>query len=359
MRQTGVGFFIGRAVSLAAMLVLFVSGYASAAAGMENPAPAHSTTRITILYDAFGKNASMQKDWGYAALVEVAGKRILFDTGDDSDILAHNAKAAGVDLTKLDFVVMSHRHGDHIGGLSYLLSVNPKVKIYAPKDGFGGVFGSDKPSTFYRKDDKLPAEMRYYDGNPPPVMRLGTAWPGANIELVDKSTEILPGITLIAQVSDAPGTRELKELSLALNTPDGLILIVGCSHPGIENIVAEAARINPRIHLIAGGFHLVTAADPAIAHVVTALHETYHAEWIAPGHCTGEPTFEALKRAFGEHYLYAGVGTVLDLGTIRQARSVAWGSEDHANYRRLLGRSDDLQAPDTQAPQLARFNPSD
>jgi 7,8-dihydropterin-6-yl-methyl-4-(beta-D-ribofuranosyl)aminobenzene 5'-phosphate synthase len=359
MRQTGVRFFIGRAVSLAAMLVLFVSGYASAAAGMDNAAPAHSTARITILYDAFGKDASMQKDWGYAALVEVAGKRILFDTGDDPDTLAHNAKAAGVDLTKLDFVVMSHRHGDHVGGLSYLLSVNPKVKIYAPNDGFGGVFGSEKPSTFYRKDEKLPAEMRYYDGNPPPVMRLGKAWPGANIELVDKSTEILPGTTLIAQVSDAPGTRELTELSLALNTPDGLILIVGCSHPGIENIVAEAARINPHIHLIAGGFHLVTAADPAIAHVVTALHETYHVEWIAPGHCTGEPTFEALKRAFGEHYLYAGVGTVLDLGAILQASSVAWDFEDHANYRQLSGRSDDLPSADTQAPQLARSIPSD
>lgn len=359
MRQTGVGVFVGRVLSLAAMLVLFISGYASAAAGKESAAPAHSTARITILYDAFGKDASMQKDWGYAALVEVAGKRILFDTGGDPDIFAHNVKAAGVDLTKLDFVVMSHRHGDHVGGLSYLLTVNPKVKIYAPNDGLGGVFGSDKPSSFYRKDEKLPAEMRYYDGNPPPVLRLGKAWPGANIELVDKSTEISPGITLIAQVSETPGTRELKELSLALDTPEGLILIVGCAHPGIEGIVAEAAKINPHIRLIAGGFHLVTADDTAIAHVVTALHETYHIEWIAPGHCTGEPAFEALKRAFGERYLFAGVGTVLDLGATRQARSVAWDFEDHANYRRLLGRSDDLPMPDTQAPQLARPTPSD
>lgn len=359
MRKTGVFSFIGRAVPLAAILVLFVSGYASAAAGMKPAAPAHSATRITILYDAFGKDASMQKDWGYSALVEVAGKRILFDTGGDPDIFAHNAKAAGVDLTKLDFVVMSHRHGDHIGGLSYLLSVNPKVKIYAPKDGFGGVFGSDKPGTFYRKDDKLPAEMRYYDGNPPPVIRVGKAWPGANIELVDKTTEILPGITLIAQVSDVPGTLELKELSLAVNTADGLVLVVGCAHPGIENIVAEAARINPRIHLVAGGFHLVTAADPAIAHTVTALHDTYHVEWIAPGHCTGEPTFAALKRAFGEHYLYAGLGTVIDLGTISRARSTALDLEDHASYRRLLASSDDQPVPDTPATRLVLSTRSD
>ena len=67
------------------------------------------------------------KDWGYAALVEINGKRILFDTGDHPANLAQNVKAKRVGLAKLDFVVLSHRHSDHVGGLSYLLSVNPKV----------------------------------------------------------------------------------------------------------------------------------------------------------------------------------------------------------------------------------------
>src|SRR5579862_5749557 len=224
------------------------------------PTPAAAETpRITVLYDAFGKDASMTKDWGYAALVEIAGKRILFDTGDDPVIFAKNVKAKGVDLTKLDFVVLSHRHGDHVSGVSYLLSVNPKVKIYAPKDGLGGIFGSDVANTFYRKDETLPAEKRYYGGTPPEIMKLGTVFPGANIQLIDKTTELVPGITLIALVSDAPGTKEMKELSLAVNTADGIVLVVGCSHPGIESIVAEAAKINPHIHFIAGGFHLVVA----------------------------------------------------------------------------------------------------
>ena len=69
---------------------------------------------ITILYDAFGRDTSMRKDWGFAALVEIAGKRILFDTGDDREIFAANVKAKSVDLTKLDFVILSHRHGDHM-----------------------------------------------------------------------------------------------------------------------------------------------------------------------------------------------------------------------------------------------------
>ncbi len=322
--------------------------------------PATETARITVLYDAFGKDAAMTKDWGYAALVEINGKRILFDTGDDPAIFAKNVKAKGVDLTKLDFVVLSHRHGDHVGGFSYLLTVNPKVKIYAPKDGLGGIFGSDIPSKFYRKDEALPAEMRYYGGTPPEIMKLGTVFPGANIQLIDKTTELVPGITLIALVSDAPGTKELKELSLAINTPDGIVLVVGCSHPGIESIVAETAKINPHIHFIAGGFHLVVAQDPAIEKVATTLHDTYKVDYIAPGHCTGEPTFAALQRTFGDHYLYAGLGTTLDLGANPRAASDrrAIGVLDEGDlrtYRTLLASSDDFRDSAPEAVRLAQI----
>ena len=241
------------------------------------------------------------------------------DTGNDADIFAANVKAEGVDLRTLDFVVLSHRHSDHMAGLNYVLSVNPTVKIYAPKEGFG-IYGSSLPSSFYRKDETLPPEMRYYGGVPPQIMKFGAAWRRADFELIDKTTEIAPGMTLIALVSDAPGTKELKELSLAVNTPEGMVLVVGCSHPGIEKIVEAAASINPKIHLVAGGFHLVVAPDEVIAKAVTALKDTFKVENIAPGHCTGEPTFAALKKAFGEQYLYAGLGTC----TYRLKRKLAW-----------------------------------
>ncbi len=303
--------------------------------------------QVTILYDAFGKPSAMQKDWGFAALVEYGGRRILFDTGDDPDILAQNAKAKGVDLSKLDFVVMSHRHGDHMGGMAYLLSVNPKVKIYAPKENFG-VYGFSLPSSFYRKDESLPAEQRYYDGAPPQVMKFGSAWPGANFELIEKTTEVAPGIHLIALVSDKPTTLELRELSLAIDTPDGIVLVVGCAHPGIDKIVEAASAINKRIHLIAGGFHLVVATDPDIQKIATALRDTWHVDYVAPGHCTGEPTFAALKRAFGDRYLYAGLGTTIALGPTPRAASEARRNVTQAldelditSYRALLARSDD------------------
>jgi 7,8-dihydropterin-6-yl-methyl-4-(beta-D-ribofuranosyl)aminobenzene 5'-phosphate synthase len=297
-------------------------------------------SRITILYDAFGTDPSMSKDWGFSALVEIAGKRILFDTGNDAEVFAANVKAKQVDLKTLDFVVLSHRHSDHMAGLNYVLSVNPTVKIYAPKEGFG-IYGSSLPSSFYRKDETLPPEMRYYDGAPPQIMKFGAAWRGANFELIDKTTEIAPGMTLIALVSDAAGTKELKELSLAINTPEGMVLVVGCSHPGIEKIVEAAAAINPKIHLIAGGFHLVVASDDVVAKTVATLKDTFKVESIAPGHCTGEPTFAALKQAFGDRYLYAGLGTTLPLGAnTRRGEGPALQQDDLTTYRKLARRED-------------------
>jgi 7,8-dihydropterin-6-yl-methyl-4-(beta-D-ribofuranosyl)aminobenzene 5'-phosphate synthase len=156
-----------------------------------------------------------------------------------------------------------------------------------------------------------------------------------------------------------PGTRELKELSLAIDTADGIVLIVGCSHPGIENIVAEAAKINPHIHFIAGGFHLVAAPDPAIEKIATTLHDTYKADYIAPGHCTGEPTFAALQKTFGDHYLYAGLGTILNLGANPRTASDrgAIGVLDESDvrtYRSQIAQNDDASDGEPAIAHLAQ-----
>jgi len=293
-----------RHISLRALAVFILLLAHMAVAGTPN--------RVTILYDSFGKSPTLTMDWGFAALIEYGGKRILFDTGNNAQVFEHNVKAAGVDLQKLDFVVMSHRHGDHMGGLAYLLKVNPTVKIYAPKER-SGVYGDDQPSsTWYRKDPSLPTEQRYYRGAPPEIIHMGEAWPSANFQLIDKNIEIVPGMYLIALVSDKPGTLELRELSLAIRTPHGVVLVVGCSHPGVEHIVQEASAID-HINILFGGLHQIQAPDPEVERIARVLHDQYKLDRIAPGHCTGEPEFAALKKTFGDHYLYAGVGSVVDL----------------------------------------------
>jgi len=275
-------------------------------------AVAQPVNRVTVLYDAFGKSPELTKDWGFSALVEYEGKRILFDTGNNAQIFERNIKGLKVDLRKLDFVVISHRHADHTSGLNYLLTVNPAVKIYTPDEPFGS-FARGVPNDFYRKDESLAAPMRYFGGNPPQMLTAGTPWPQANFIPVSSPTEVVPGIYLIPTISQTPGTLELRELSLAIRTANGLIIVDGCSHAGVEKILDAAVKVDPHVHILFGGLHLVKASDADIQRIAAALHDQWKLDFIAPGHCTGEPTFAALQKMFGDHYIYAGLGSVVNI----------------------------------------------
>ena len=308
------------------------------------PASAQSGSgEITVLYDAFGKTSTMQKDWGFSALIEYGGKRILFDTGNNADIFAHNVEAKGIDLKQLDFAVVSHRHGDHTSGLNHLLKVNPGVKIYAPQENFG-VFGAALPGTFYRRNESLPAEMRYFDGKPPETLRFGSPWPEGNFTWITKTTEVAPGFHLILLNGTWGVDLEVKEISLAIDTPDGIVLIVGCSHATIEKTVEAAkAAINKPIHLVLGGTHLLPANDEQIRTIAASLRDKWEVRYLAPVHCTGEAAFAILKDAFGDRYVYAGLGTTVLLGskiTVKaeagQPAKNAMDDEDFRSYRQAM-----------------------
>jgi 7,8-dihydropterin-6-yl-methyl-4-(beta-D-ribofuranosyl)aminobenzene 5'-phosphate synthase len=314
------------------------------AAAAEEAAPASgSAAQITVLYDAFGKTSTMKKDWGFSAYIEYGGKKILFDTGNNAEIFAHNVQAKGIDLTKLDFAVVSHRHGDHTSGLNYLLKINPAVKIYAPQENFG-VFGAALPGTFYRRNEALPSSMRYFDGNPPEQLRFGSPWPEANFSWVSKTTEIAPGFHLISLTGKWGADFELREISLAMDTPDGIVLIVGCSHTTIEAIVqATKEATGKSIHLILGGTHLLPAKDDQIKAIAASLHDQWKVDFIAPVHCTGEPAFAILKESFGDKYVYAGLGSTVVLGPqiivkaeAGQPVQRAMDAEDYRSYRLAL-----------------------
>ena len=114
-------------------------------------------------------------------------------------------------------------------------------------------------------------------------------------------------------VSDEPGTREMRELSLALRTSNGLVLVAGCSHPGIERILAASRSVQDRVDAIFGGLHLLLTDEPEIQRIANALRDKWRVSQIAPGHCTGEPAFLALREVFGDRYVYAGLGDSVDL----------------------------------------------
>jgi 7,8-dihydropterin-6-yl-methyl-4-(beta-D-ribofuranosyl)aminobenzene 5'-phosphate synthase len=275
------------------------------------PCVAQEPKRITILYDAFGPPSALQKDWGFAALVEYAGKRILFDTGNNAKIFAHNVRELGIDLTRLDAVVISHRHGDHTSGLNHLLEVNSAVKIYAPQEV--AFFKNRLATAFLKPYPALPNELRYYEGKQPESLTSGTPWEKGNFQIVTQTVEILPGFYVLTTRSEKPGTLEMNEVSLAIRTPKGLAVVVGCSHPGVEKILEGAAKIDPQLYTVTGGFHLVLTPQEEVQRTANTLHDVLKVERVAPGHCTSELGFAVFLDRFKERFDRAGLGTVLPL----------------------------------------------
>ena len=275
----------------------------------------NSAARVTTIFDAFGRPSRLRRGWGYAALVEYGGRRVLFDTGNDNADFAFNVEQLGVDLTRLDFVVLSHRHGDHTSGLHHVLSVNPHVTIYTPRElgGFSTPLPPGLRKLIDREVEGLPLDLRYFDGEVPERLATGTPWPGARFVQIETPTEVVPGFYLFSTLSDVAGTREMNEVSLAVRTPRGLALIVGCSHPGIEKILGAATQLDPRIYTVFGGFHLADTPDDDVPRLAGSFRERWMIERMAPGHCTGQLAFLELLGLYGESYDRVGVGAVIEL----------------------------------------------
>jgi 7,8-dihydropterin-6-yl-methyl-4-(beta-D-ribofuranosyl)aminobenzene 5'-phosphate synthase len=274
---------------------------------------AHAQNRITILNDAFGKPSALRPDWGYAALIEFEGKRILFDTGDNLEVFQTNVQKLHIDLSHLDMVILTHAHGDHTSGLRYVLAVNPHVRIYAPDDPF--FTGRSLPPEFLATDAQpaLPPEMRYFAGGQPTGHSGWQPWSDANITIVAHDTTIAPHLRLVALVSQKPAFKGLHEISLVLDTPKGPVVLVGCSHPGIEAIMAAAFGPTPAqpVYMLFGGLHLLQDTPDQIAGTLNTLSGTYKVQKLAIGHCTGELAFSMAQQKWGPAYQYAGLGETL------------------------------------------------
>jgi 7,8-dihydropterin-6-yl-methyl-4-(beta-D-ribofuranosyl)aminobenzene 5'-phosphate synthase len=274
-----------------------------------------AVARATVIFDAFGKPSSLKRGWGYSLFIEHGRRRILFDTGGNNADFDANASTLGIDLKKLDFAVLSHRHNDHTAGLNHVLVENPDVTIYTPFEGGG--FNSPIPGPLMnlvrRNVASVPEDLRYFGGNPPANMKPGAPWLGAHFMQIGEPKEVLPGIFLFSTRSDRPGTREMNEISMLMKTSEGGVLVVGCSHPGIEIILEAATKIEPRIHSVFGGFHLVDLADDEVTAMVMRLRDKWRIERMAAGHCTGQFAFAELGRIFGAKFEHAGVGSVIAL----------------------------------------------
>jgi 7,8-dihydropterin-6-yl-methyl-4-(beta-D-ribofuranosyl)aminobenzene 5'-phosphate synthase len=304
--------------------------------GQTNVAPSVSknSNNAVILFDAFSRDTLLTKGWGFSSLIEYNGKHILFDAGSNADLFKQNILRLGVDLQKIDLVIVSHAHYDHLNGLDYLLSLNPGVKIYFPDDIFWGAqttFNATGQDSLVK--DSLPASLRYFDGKSDifKVEQSGGRFLHANIEFVKDFKEIFPGIRLIPTqakymgyfsrypTSFTPGNfneanediklNNLPELSLSLTTEKGEVLFVGCSHSGVENIIQEALKKTSKsIDLLVGGFHLLPFDRKETVRICAMIKNDYTVAKVAPGHCTGHLAFKILTDMYKSNFIYAGLG---------------------------------------------------
>jgi 7,8-dihydropterin-6-yl-methyl-4-(beta-D-ribofuranosyl)aminobenzene 5'-phosphate synthase len=236
--------------------------------GIKNP------IRFTILYDNYLFKEGTKPDWGFSCLIEGTEKTILFDTGTQPGILMHNVKEMKVDLKKIDQIVISHDHGDHTGGLYDVLNVNPDVTVYLPVSF---------PDDFVR----------------------GVEHHNARVKSVDNPVEICKDVFLTGEMGG-----RIREQSLVLNTQKGLVIVTGCSHQGIVNILERAKEIVDRpIYLVFGGFHLGGTPDSTLRKIIQSFEEM-GVKKCGATHCTGDRAIDLFKEAFGENYMPMGTGKV-------------------------------------------------
>lgn len=230
--------------------------------------------KTVIVFDNYSLVPCGQSGWGYACYFPE--RRFLFDSGSDPKTLLHNLRCLKFFPHEIKTVMLSHFHWDHIGGLFRLLENGP-VKVFLHR-GFSPRFASE-------------------------ARRLG-----AEVEFVDKITEILPGI-----YSTGPLPGKTQEASLVVKGRKGLSLITGCAHPGICEIV-QFVQVHfehpPR--LIMGGLHLGSLSRKKIRLLAEKLRDL-GVLFVAPSHCTGDKGMEIFAETFGEGFIRAGVGLALDL----------------------------------------------
>lgn len=225
---------------------------------------------------------------GISFLIESGGQKILFDAGESPEVLSHNLKVLKINPRQLDCLVISHGHVDHIGGLANFLPYLSTQPIYIPENAL-----DDYSDSYFYEYSNLPLFTESYE--PAKVKPKILAY--KNLKKVGRPIEIYPNFWLTGLISK----KGIKEQSLVIDSSKGSIIITGCSHPGIENIITTAQQItnNKKLYALIGGLHLKKSNKKEIEDVVSLL-KNQNLKTIAPCHCTGYGAVQMIKNAFGK-----------------------------------------------------------
>jgi 7,8-dihydropterin-6-yl-methyl-4-(beta-D-ribofuranosyl)aminobenzene 5'-phosphate synthase len=260
--------------SLAFLMLLL--GLSASIWGSTNESAANS---ITVVYNHVSgdSGADLKLAGGFSAFVRFNGQTILFDAGGERTLLLHNLTELMFDPGRLDAIVISHNHWDHVYGLP-------------------GVLGAT--------------------GNAPPVYVADSAHEGirqqnprAKIVAVEKPTKIAAGAWVVGPMSLEYRGIPFAEQALVLDHEDGLVVLVGCSHPGVVSVVETVKKQfgGKKIALVAGGFHLRSTPGPDVEAIAATLRELGVTK-LAPSHCTGDEATDILRQHWTEALLAFDLG---------------------------------------------------
>lgn len=241
-------------------------------------APGRAGITIMTVYDNYQVDPRLETAWGFGCVVMTDATNVLFDTGGSGQVLLSNMSRMGIDPDGIDTVVISHIHGDHIGGLEAFLGENADVTVHVP---------ASFPDSWRDKITTL----------------------GARYEDVEKASCICDTTYTTGEL----GTT-IKEQGLIIDTPKGAVLITGCAHPGILTMARRAREVAPshRLHLVMGGFHLGGASEARLTDIIQGFREL-GIEKVAPSHCSGSRCRELFQAEYAEDYVQGGAGQIISI----------------------------------------------
>ena len=241
----------------------------SLSAGIENP------VSVKVIYDNYVKVEGMKEDWGYSIYIEGLDKKILFDTGTKPEVFESNFKKLGIDADKIDFLILSHEHGDHTGGIPAFVKMRKGIPVIIPQS-FSEKFKKEMSGS-----GLVPLLVSK------PAMICNNLWTSGEFEY------------------------QIPEQALVLNTIKGLVVMTGCSHPGIIEMLKKIkSDFNRNIYMVFGGFHLMQKSDKEMDTIITEMKALGVAKCGAT-HCTGDRQIKMFREAFGDNYFELGVGNTL------------------------------------------------
>ncbi len=271
-------------ISFAIMDMFFISFCENRINGVEpqneEPSflPIKDQVTMFVVYDNYQFNPDLTTGWGFGCVVKTPTQTILFDTGGNSSILLSNMEKLSINPEEINVVVISHIHGDHVGGLEGFLQNNGSVNVYIP---------ASFPDSWREKIQSYGAE--YHD--------------------VKESITISENAYTTGEMGIW-----IKEQSLLLHTRQGLIVITGCAHPGIVKIVQRAKEIIPNtpVCMVMGGFHLSGASDAELRSIIQGFRDIGVIK-VAPSHCSGDRCRELFEDEYKGEFIESGVGKIIKL----------------------------------------------